>query len=114
MPQQVKVRINVDLEKAGQSKITDDVKLYAAKDMHRLMTPYVPMDTGMLMQTVDISKRGVHYKVPWARRQYNGVNFRHNRDKHPLATAEWAKAMMTAQGDKLLRDIQRFIAKKGE
>ena len=113
MAQSVTVKVQVDLAKAGMSKITDDVKLFAANDMFRLMSPYVPMDTGTLWQTVDISVKGVHYKVPYSNKQYNGTNFHFNRDKHPLATAAWDKAMLSAQGDKLTRDIQNYINRKG-
>lgn len=113
MGQNVKVKINIDLQKVGESKITDDIRLFAANDMFRLMSPYVPMDTGMLWQTVEVSTKGVHYKQPYARYQYNGTNFNFSRDKHPLASAEWDKAMLAAQDDKLTRDIQNYINRKG-
>lgn len=113
MGQNVKVKINIDLQKVGESKITDDVRLFAANNMFRLMSPYVPMDTGMLWQTVEVSTKGVHYKQPCARYQYNGTNFNFSRDKHPLASAKWDKAMLAAQGDKLTRDIQNYINRKG-
>lgn len=115
MGQNVKVKINIDLQKAGESKITDDVRLFAAKTAKDLMTDFVPMEEGILSTTVDVSVDGVHYKVPYARYQYNGINFNFNHDpnKHPLATAEWDKAMLASRGDKLTRDIQNYINRKG-
>ena len=115
MGQKVTVKAKVDLKKAGMSKITDDVKLYAVNDMFRLMSPYVPMESGTLFETVDRSTKGVLYKSIYARYQYNGVNFHFNHDpnKHPLATAKWDKAMLAAHGDKLTRDIQNYINRKG-
>ena len=115
MGQKVTVKVNVDLKKAGISKITDDVKLFAVNDMFRLMSPYVPMESGTLFETVDRSTKGVLYKSIYARYQYNGVNFHFNHDpnKHPLATAKWDKAMLAAHGDKLMRDIQNYINRKG-
>lgn len=115
MGQNVKVKINVDLQKAGESKITDDVRLFAVKTAKDLMTDFVPMEEGILSTTVDVSVDGVHYKVPYARYPYNGINFNFNHDpnKHPLATAEWDKAMLASRGDKLTRDIQNYINRKG-
>ena len=115
MGQKVTVKVKVDLKKAGMSKITDDVKLFAVDDMFRLMSPYVPMESGTLFETVDRSPKGVLYKSIYARYQYNGVNFHFNHDpnKHPLATAKWDKAMLAAHGDKLMRDIQNYINRKG-
>ena len=115
MAQSVTIKVQVDLAKAGMSKITDDVKLFASEAMFRLMTDFVPMDEGALAGTVDRSVNGVHYKVPYARRQYNGINFHFNHDpnKHPLATAKWDKAMLASRGDKLTREIQNYINRKG-
>ena len=115
MPQYVKVKIDIDLAKIGAERITDDVRLFAAKTAKDLMTDFVPMDEGILSTTVDVSVDGVHYKVPYARYQYNGINFNFNHDpnKHPLATAEWDKAMLASRGDKLTRNIQNYINRKG-
>ena len=33
--------------------------------------------------------------------------------RHPLATSQWDKAMMTARGDDLAASVQRYIRKKG-
>lgn len=33
--------------------------------------------------------------------------------RHPLATSQWDKAMMTARGDDLAASIQRYIGKRG-
>ena len=109
MGQTVKIKINVDLKKAGESKLTKSVRMFAANDAFRLMSPYVPMQTGTLWQTVDISPGKVHYKMPYAERMYNGEGLNFCKEHHTLATAHWDRAMMAAKGDVLARDITRFI-----
>lgn len=105
----VTVKVDVDLLQACNARLTERVRLFAANEAFRLMTPYVPMDTGMLSQTVDIQPGEVHYKVPYAHKQYTGDNFRFSKEKHSLATAHWAEAMMEARGDDLARAVENYI-----
>lgn len=100
-------------QKTVQRILGDGVKVYANTRLHAYCSPYVPMDTGMLDQTVDITKDYVHYKVPYARRIYEGDGLNFSTDKHPLATAHWDKAMAVAKGQKLADDITAYIKKKG-
>ena len=102
-------KINVNLKRAGESKLTDRVRLFAANDAFRLMSPYVPMQTGTLFQTVDISPGKVHYNMPYANRMYNGDGFNFCTEHHTLATAHWDRAMLAAKGEVLAHDITRFI-----
>lgn len=91
----------------------DGVKVYANDRLHAYCSPYVPMDTGMLDQTVDITKDYVHYKVPYAHRVYEGKGMNFSQDKHPLATSHWDDAMKVAKGQQLADDITAYIKKKG-
>lgn len=93
--------------------IGDGVKVYANTRLHAYCSPYVPMDTGMLDQTVDITKDYVHYKVPYAHRVYEGDGLNFSQDKHPLATSHWDHAMKVAKGQQLANDITAYIKKKG-
>lgn len=100
-------------QKTIQRILGDGVKTYANTRLHAYCSPYVPMDTGMLDQTVDITKDYVHYKVPYAHRIYEGDGLNFSTDKHPLATAHWDKAMAVAKGQQLADDITAYIKKKG-
>ena len=91
--------------------IGDGVKVYANTRLHAYCSPYVPMDTGMLDQTVDITKDYVHYKVPYAHRVYEGDGLNFSKDKHPLATSHWDQAMKVAKGQQLADDITAYIKK---
>ena len=99
--------------KTIQRIIGDGVKVYANTRLHAYCSPYVPMDTGMLDQTVDITKDYVHYKSPYAHRVYEGKGMNFSRDKHPLATSHWDQAMKVAKGQQLVDDITAYIKKKG-
>lgn len=92
--------------------LSDDVKVYANTRLHALCSPYVPMDTGMLDQTVDITKDYVHYKVPYAHKNWDGDGINFSVDKHPLATSHWERAMATAKGQQLADEIQAYIERK--
>lgn len=91
----------------------DGVKVYANTRLHAYCSPYVPMDTDMLDQTVYITKDYVHYKVPYAHRAYEGDGLNFSQDKHPLATSHWDRDMKVAKGQQLADDITAYIKKKG-
>lgn len=63
---------------------------YASTQAARLMEPFVPMDTGALIESAGTSTPWiVTYDTPYARRQYYGVNHDFNHEKHPKARARW-------------------------
>lgn len=105
----VTIRTDVDLNRSCNARLNEKAKLFAANEAFRLMTPYVPMDTGMLSQTVDVRPGEVHYKVPYANKQYNGENFNFSKEKHSLATARWDEAMTAARGEDLARAVNAYI-----
>ena len=54
---------------------------------------YVPFRDGFLAKSAilgtKIGSGEVVYNVPYAKRQYYGMSFKHNKDKHPTACAQW-------------------------
>lgn len=108
--------------------------LYAHTRLHAYCSDYVPMDSGMLDQTVDITPECVHYKSSYAHFQWEGILFVDDRgsayaqrnhskhaagtplnystDKHPLATSHWERAAMAAHGDDLCGDIEDYLKRK--
>lgn len=91
--------------------------LFAADELNKLMFDYVPMDTGSLARNVDVTATDsvgtVHYTSPYAVYQYYGEGFAFSKNKHPLATARWDKAMMQQKGAQFIRSVQAFVNKGG-
>ena len=85
---------------------------YAHTRLHALCSPYVPMNTGMLDQTVEINNEFVHYKVPYAHKVWDGEGLNFSRDKHPLATAHWDAAMKVAKGQQLADEITEYLKRR--
>lgn len=109
--------------------------LFLANEAKRLMDPYVPADKLALAQNVRVyTENGCgidEYTSPYAHYQYEGIlyvssktgsawsrgeykvptdrNIEHDKFRHPLATSEWDKAMITARGDDLVRAYQKYI-----
>lgn len=95
-------------QKTVQRIFGDDVKVYANTRLHAYCSPYVPMNTGYLDQTVNITKDCVHYKAPYAHKNWDGDGLDFSKDKHPLATAHWERSMAVAKGQKLADDITEY------
>lgn len=110
----ISVKVDIpNIPKLSKRIFSDDVRKYANTRLHAYCSPYVPMDTGYLDQTVDITSEYVHYKAPYAHKMWEGDGLNFSTDKHPLATAHWDKAMAVAKGQKLADDITAYIKKKG-
>lgn len=112
----------------------EETRVYMHTRFHAFMSPYVPMDSGILDQDVEILPGCVHYLSPYAHFQWNGKVFVDDRgstwarrsaskhatdrdlhyspDKHPLATAHWEQAMWAAKGDEFCADIEDYLRRK--
>lgn len=99
-------------QKTIQRILGEGVKVYANTRLHAYCSPYVPMDTGYLDQTVDISAECVHYKAPYAHKMWDGDGLNFSKDKHPLATSHWEKAMAVSKGQQLADDITAYIRRR--
>lgn len=92
---------------------------FAVYEWHRLITPYTPMETGTLAESVNIRGESgggfVEYTAPYAHYQYTGIShggkgrLNYSRERHPLASAEWDKAAEPVQKPKLVRAMQGYI-----
>ena len=101
-----------DGKKALQRILGDGVMTYLHTRLHAYCSPYVPMDSGMLDQNVDITPEFVHYKQPYARRQWEGKGIKHSTDHHPLATSHWEVAAMAAHKGDLCKDIEDYLKER--
>lgn len=80
----------------------------------KMMDPYVPFLEGPLSQTVEVTPAYVKYIQPYARYQYHGVNFNHTKDYHPLASAEWDKAMMRDKGEEFKAQVTEILRRRAK
>ena len=111
------IRVIIDesaIKNVFSAPFDDDLSLFANSTFFKLMFDYVPMDTGLLAETVDISTDGVKFTVPYAARMYYGDGFNFRTDMHPLAKSHWDTAAMSARKDKLAKSIEDYIRKRGK
>lgn len=116
-------------------RIFDDATMtFVHTRLHAYCSDYVPMDSGALDQTVDVTPEYVHYKSPYAHFQWEGKVFvddrgstyakrnhskhqtstdlQYSTDKHPLATSHWEVAAMAAHKGDLCEDITNYLKRK--
>ena len=93
--------------------VNKDVMMFAHNEFWRLYFPYVPMDTGTLAESVEITPDYVRHTVPYAARLYYGDNMNFHKDRHPLATAHWDEVAMQTQRDKLVRAVENYMKRRG-
>lgn len=77
-------------------RIFDDATMtFIHTRLQAYCSDYVPMDSGMLDDTVDVTSEYVHYKQPYAHFQWEGIVFvddrgsayaKQNHSKHPTGT----------------------------
>lgn len=107
------IRIDLNEPQILAKVQSDKFGLFVSNEWKRLIDPYTPRDTGVLMgitgQTVDIQPFKLHYKSKYADRVYHGenMNFQH---KNPYSTYEWDFAAERAgQKDKLYRVLNNAL-----
>lgn len=89
----------------------EQLQKFGALDCYKHMVEFVPFDTGILSQNVEITADGqegrIKFLQPYAHYQYTG-NFNWNRTHHPLATNYWDKAMWAIYKDKITNEIDLY------
>lgn len=123
------------------SAINDRSMLAIHQLLERMCRPYVPMDTGLLADTTDVTPQNVTYTQIYSNYMYNGIvygpNFpqfddfgniigwksppkkyptdrelQYSKEKNALATKEWDKAMMRDKSDLFTQQVANIIAKE--
>lgn len=107
------LRIDLNEPKILAKVSGDPFGHFVSLEWKRLIDPYTPRDTGVLMgitgQTVDIQPFKLHYKSKYATRIYYGENFNFQK-KNPYATHHWdEKADEAGQKDKLYRILNNAL-----
>lgn len=105
-------------ERAIQQKLENLIDERVMLEVHDLFAkmcdPYVPFLEGPLSQTVEVASDGVTYIQPYAHYQYHGVEFNHTLDYHPLASAQWDKAMMSAKGEEFTEQVKQILIRRAK
>lgn len=107
------VRIDLNEPKILAKVQNDRFGLLVSNEWKKLIDPYTPRDTGVLMgitgQTVDILPFKLHYKSKYAEYVYYGSDMNFQK-KNPYSTYEWDKAAANAgQLDKLTRTLNNAL-----
>lgn len=96
--------------RAELSKVNNPTTMVAIHNtLAKRCDPYVPFLNGPLSQTNVVSAEGVRYIQPYARYQYYGNDFNFTRDFHPLASAQWDKAMLKDHRDEFVAEVKDII-----
>lgn len=109
------ITIDDKLDVSNVLKTIDNPQLwtFAANEWYRLISPYTPYDTGLLMQNVTIKPGEIIYEEPYAVYPYNGENMNFKKDHNPKASARWdERAKQEKQDEKLAQAVQGYIDKK--
>lgn len=126
--------ISFHLEKPLRELMTPEAKEFLLSEWYRKMFPYIPFVTGTLASTIASSeapispadamllgldgikqtKTYIHFKVPYASTQYEGVNFNFTKDLHPLAQAYWAQVAADLHGEQIINDTKKYIIKRSK
>lgn len=94
--------------------IDDKVMLEIHNLYAKMMDPYVPFLEGPLSQTVEVTPESVNYTQPYAHYQYEGLEFNHTLDYHPLATAHWDEAMLRDKEDEFKRQVEDILKRRAK
>lgn len=110
------VKISAGLGKTLENRLKEvnnaTTMLAIHNTLAKMCDPYVPFLEGPLSQTIEVSPQGVRYTQPYARYQYYGVNFNHTTEYHPLASAQWDKAMLQNKGDEFRREVEFIVRER--
>ena len=109
----MEIKIDLNEPKILEKVTSDRFGLFVSNEWKRLIDPYTPRDTGVLMgitgQTVDIQPFKLHYKSKYAKYVYYGSDMNFQK-KNPYSTYEWDKAAEKAgQKDKLYRTLNNAL-----
>lgn len=91
----IKLKRNLGNNGAAQKLFTSEVA--------RLSDPYVPMDTGTLKNTREVSANSIKYITPYARKQWN-----ENKGKG-LRGKLWCLRMWADRGKEIVNTIAKLV-----
>lgn len=105
------IKIEVDLPKINQKFFSEKKQAECSAKVAEFMKPFVPRESGNLMENYSIEQDEIIYNAPYARKMYYGNNLNFSKEMNPLATSHWNEAMVAAKGTELAKEIERIIKK---
>lgn len=111
----VTVIINENAIKGKLEDLLDDVtqsKIQAV--FARTINPYVPYDTGNLAHNIKVDAEGVHYRAPYAEKNYYDEDVKHHTDKHPLATSHWDEVAMITERANFAHEVEDILKQRAK
>ena len=115
MSKTLKTQVHIN-DKALEDKIErlkDNATMLEIHNLFaKMMDPYVPFLEGPLSQTIEITPDYVRYTQPYAHYQYNGTEFDFTKDYHPLASAEWDKAMLSVKKEEFILQVREILKRR--
>lgn len=104
----IKQKIGIDVNGDGQKFFTNTC--------YNRMDKYVPKDTDNLRRVVTITPNSITYEMPYAEYQYRGMRADGTRVVTNYTTpgtgSYWDKKMVTAEGDEVVEELQKFINRR--
>lgn len=129
-----KKTVSFYMEKELQKYMTPEAEKFVLSEWYRYMFPYIPFRTGVLASLMDLpenakdiqlspeeamltgleaiqadSRNVIHFRAPYATRQYEGEDFNFTRDLHPLAQAHWAQVAADLHGEQIVNELKKFV-----
>lgn len=136
-------RFSTDIENKISRAVKDEkTRLTVHNLLAKMCDPYVPMQTGVMAQTTNITSEGVTYTAPYSHYQYTGEVYGPNipimqdgvitgwfsppgkpkhptgaaisysTEMHPLATSHWDEAMLRDKKDEFESGIKDIIIRR--
>ena len=123
------------LEKELQRYMTPEAKNFFLCTWYRYMFPFIPFRTGLMASLMDLPEdksdlitfspdeamligletiennpdNVIHFRAPYANRQYEGTDFNFTRDLHPLAQSHWAQVAADLYGEQIIKELKAYI-----
>ena len=124
------------MQRELQKYLTPESKNFFLCTWYRYMFPYIPFKTGLLASLMDFAeninippeqamlmgleaiksdtRNVIHFRAPYAERQYEGVDFNFTRDLHPLAQAHWAQVAADLHGEQIIKEFKHYVQRSGK
>lgn len=92
----------------------NNVGMFLANEVYRIMIPYTPMDTGIMYQSAIIEPHKITYTQPYSAKLYYGEELNFSKEKHPNATDHWDIPAKNARGAEVARAVNRYLNRSGQ
>ena len=129
-------KVSFYMERELKRYTSPEAKNFFLCTWYRYMFPYIPYRTGLMASLMAIPEdkatqstklspeeamriglenirndpqNVIHFKAPYANRQYEGTNFNFTRDIHPLSMAHWAQVAADLHGEQIMKEFKGYV-----